>query len=345
MTTLLELKIELTQRCPLACVHCSTNSHRRQFSSLPHETVVRLLREASDLGAEKVVFTGGEPLVYENLRDVISAARGVGIQATLYTTGILDDLLNPMSAAQAAELVEIGINRFIFSVYSGSAAVHESITRYGTFAPTLAAIRSAVESGVPVEMHFVAMHRNFRHLPDVVALAAGLGVSRVSVLRFVPQGRGVRLQPTEDLSDVELRELAEMIERSRRRHSNVNVRAGSPFNVLQIGYTPCNAAQDVLIINHRGEIFPCDAFKNVTFQEPRYGSVLHNKLADVWQQSLYLNQVRSILDHHTGEGCEACKTFDGCRTGCLAQKVIREGWGTSGQQELVQIELSLQPRA
>src|SRR5579859_1794017 len=225
METLKELKIELTQRCPLACVHCSTSSHRRQSSSLPHGTVIRLLQEAAELGVEKVVFTGGEPLVYPNLREVISAATQVGIHPTLYTTGILDDLLSPISAEQAAALVRIGIRRFIFSVYSGSAAIHESITRYGTFAPTLAAIRSAVATDVPVEMHFVAMRRNFRHFPDVVALAEGLGAARVSVLRFVPQGRGLRIQASEDLSSSELTELGEMIERSRYRHPAVKIRA------------------------------------------------------------------------------------------------------------------------
>jgi pyrroloquinoline quinone biosynthesis protein E len=296
------------------------------------------------LGVEKVVFTGGEPLVYPNLREVISAAAQAGIEPTLYTTGILDDLLNPINGDHAADLVRLGIRRFIFSVYSGSAAIHESITRYGTFAPTLAAIRSAVATGVPVEMHFVAMRSNFRHLPDVVALAEGLGAARVSVLRFVPQGRGVRIQASEGLSPSELTELAEMIERSRYRHPAVKIRAGSPLNVLGIGHTPCNAAQDVLIINHRGEIFPCDAFKNVSFTEPQFGSVLQNALKDVWEKSLYLNAVRSHLDRHTGDSCDACKRFDGCRTGCLAQKVLREGWPSQTEDLLVQIRFSDAPR-
>ena len=94
---LTEIKIELTQRCPLACVHCSTSSHRKQSSCLPVETVVRVLNEASELGARKVVFTGGEPLVYEHLGEVIRTASRLGIQPTLYTTGILDNQLTPIT--------------------------------------------------------------------------------------------------------------------------------------------------------------------------------------------------------------------------------------------------------
>jgi radical SAM protein with 4Fe4S-binding SPASM domain len=333
---LTEVKIELTQRCPLACVHCSTSSHRKQSSCLPVETVVRVLNEASELGARKVVFTGGEPLVYEHLGEVIRTASRLGIQPTLYTTGILDNQLTPITNKEADELVGRGIARFIFSVYSAKASVHDKITRYGTFAATSCAIDAAVQTRIPVEIHFVAMKQNFRDLSDVVRLAGRVGVCRVSVLRFVPQGRGTNLH-SEALSRTELVELAEVIEYCRLQHPQLTIRAGSPFNVLGVGYTPCNAAQDVLIINHRGEIFPCDAFKNVHVVEPEFGSVLKRPLKEVWEKSVYLNRVRSILDRHTGDGCQSCNAFDGCKSGCLAQKVIRNGWDNTENRDPVNL--------
>src|SRR5260370_11248136 len=167
---LTELKIELTQRCPLACVHCSTSSHRKQSSCLPVETVVRVLNEASELGVRKVVFTGGEPLVYEHLGEVVRTASRLGIQPTLYTTGILDNQLTPITTHAADELVGRGIARFIFSVYSAQASVHDNITRYGTFAATSSAIDAVVQTRIPVEIHFVAMKRNFRHFYALVTL-------------------------------------------------------------------------------------------------------------------------------------------------------------------------------
>ena len=144
----------------------------------------------------------------------------------------------------------------------------------------------------------------------------------------------------EELSPPELLELAEAIQYCREQHPQLTIRAGSPFNVLRVGYTPCNAAQDVLIINHRGQIFPCDAFKNVHVAEPEFGSVLTRPLRDVWEKSIYLNRVRSILDKHTGDSCQSCDAFDGCKSGCLAQKVIRNGWGeqeTAESSGLIQI--------
>jgi radical SAM protein with 4Fe4S-binding SPASM domain len=337
--SLTEVKIELTQRCPLACVHCSTSSHRKQSSCLPVETVIRVLNEASELGARKVVFTGGEPLVYEHLGEVIRTASRLGIQPTLYTTGIVDNQLTPITSKEADELVGRGIARFIFSVYSSHASVHDKITRYGTLAATSCAIEAAVQTRIPVEMHFVAMKQNFRDLSDVVRMARRVGVCRVSVLRFVPQGRGRNLH-SEELSRTDLVELAEAIEYCRSQHPQLTIRAGSPFNVLGVGFTPCNAAQDVLIINHRGEIFPCDAFKNIHVAEPEFGSVMKRPLKEVWEKSVYLNRVRSILNRHTGDGCQSCNSFDGCRSGCLAQKVLRNGWDDTDNRDaanLIQI--------
>jgi radical SAM protein with 4Fe4S-binding SPASM domain len=190
----------------------------------------------------------------------------------------------------------------------------------------LEALKNAVETRVAVEIHFVAMRRNFRDLPGVVVLADSLDVQKVSVLRFVPQGRGINLVDRDDLGSDELHELAATISSLRAHYSRVTIRAGSPFNILGIGHTACNAAQDVLIINHRGEIFPCDAFKNVRYSNDKFGSVLTNSLREVWGQSSFLNEVRSILGSGKGETCGACEWTKTCQSGCLAQKVIKEGW-------------------
>jgi radical SAM protein with 4Fe4S-binding SPASM domain len=323
-----EIKIELTQGCPLACVHCSTNSNRKQTSELPRHVVLRLLREAGELGVKRVVFTGGEPLIADSLFEAVKAASAKGISPTVYTSGVLDNNLSPMSADLAAELVDAGVARFIFSVYSHRPEIHDSVTRYGTHQATIEALQNAVDTRVPVEIHFVAMRRNFRDLPGVVLLADTANVARVSVLRFVPQGRGINLIDRDDLTSEELHELAEMISSLRAHYSGVTIRAGSPFNILGIGNTPCNAAQDVLIINHRGNIFPCDAFKKVDYYDDKFGSVLTASLRDVWVKSAFLNEVRSILASGKGETCGACEWTRTCQSGCLAQKVIREGWAT-----------------
>jgi len=290
--------------------------------------VLRLLREAAELHVEKVVFTGGEPLICNYLSEAIGVATGLGISPTVYTSGIRDNALTPMSLEVACGLAQLGLSRFIFSVYSHRSQVHDSVTRYGTHAATLAALKNAVLTKLPVEIHVVAMKRNFRDLPGLVDLAESMGVQKVSVLRFVPQGRGKNISSADNLARDELKELGETILSLREQYPNLAIRAGSPYNILTIGHTRCNAAQDVLIINHRGDVFPCDAFKNVRYVDSMFGNVVDQSLRDVWEHSLFLNRVREILEGQKGETCRSCDQAEACQSGCLAQKVIRGGWST-----------------
>ncbi len=218
--------------------------------------------------------------------------------------------------------------------------MHNSVTRYQSFSTTIAALQNALTTGVAIEIHFVAMRRNFRDLPGLVEAAAHWGVQRLSVLRFVPHGRGGNIADCEDLTTEQMSELRDSIISARTAFPGVSVRAGSPYNILGIGYTSCDAATEVLVVNHRGDIFPCDAFKNVEYHDPRFGSVLSCSLADVWERSAFLNHVREELAAGPIQECGSCSEFSGCKSGCLAQKVIRDGWAGSRQRDpgcLIQI--------
>jgi len=289
---------------------------------------------------EKVVFTGGEPLLVPYLLQAIRESSTLKIQSSLYTCGAADFDLNPLTAETAMALAGAGLGKFIFSLYSHRAEVHNSVTRYQSFRTTIAAMQAALTTNVGVEIHFVAMRRNFRDLPDLAEAAAGWGVRRLSVLRFVSHGRATNIAHREDLTAEEMRELRDSIIATRAAFPDVNIRAGSPYNVLGIGYTPCDAAQEVLVVNHRGEIFPCDAFKNVEYYDPKFGSVLNSSLKEVWEKSAFLNNVRQELAAAPIHECGSCDEFSGCKSGCLAQKVIRDGWADTRQPDpggLIQI--------
>jgi radical SAM protein with 4Fe4S-binding SPASM domain len=289
---------------------------------------------------EKVAFTGGEPLVVPYLPNVIAESSALSIHSSLYTCGAMDSELTPLSPEGATELAQAGLGRFIFSLYSHRADLHNSVTRYQSFSVTITALQTALTTGVPVEIHFVAMRRNFRDLPHLVEAAAHWGVQRLSVLRFVAHGRGSNIADSEDLTPEEMVELRDSITAARSAFPRVTVRAGSPYNILGIGHTPCDAATEVLVVNHRGDIFPCDAFKNLEYYDPQFGSVLNRSLSDVWEKSAFLNNVREELAAGPTQQCGSCSEFSGCKSGCLAQKVIRDGWAGSQERDpgcLIQI--------
>lgn len=312
-----EIKIELTQECPLACIHCSTKSNRTSKTSLPLETVLRILQQAKVMGAKELAITGGEPLVYPWLEDVLAEAGRLRLQVSLYSSGVSSNSLTELSATRAARLSELGLTKIAFSVYSANEAVHDSITRYSSLGITVRAIENSLKAGLGCELHFVPLKRNFRELSGVVNLASNLGVTRLSILRFVAHGRGASIAASEGLDLEELAELATIIN-SERRSKGIEIRVGAPLNGLGLDHACCKAGQNVLVIDHRGRVFPCDAFKGSDYADTSYGSVLGNDLASVWVKSRYLQTVRHLHEIER-------TTCHSCPTGCLAQEALNAG--------------------
>jgi radical SAM protein with 4Fe4S-binding SPASM domain len=330
--SLCEIKIELTQECPLGCIHCSTRSNRFTKSALHPEVVMRLLDEAHRMGAKKVAITGGEPLVYAHLYDVIRAASSLPLATSLYTTGIKNNGLDPVNQQDVSRLMVAGLGRIIFSIYAADPRIHESITGFPSFSPTMRAVEACIQAGLLVEFHFVPLRRNYLEFGAVVRLAEKLGVPKVSALRFVPHGRGAMIGNAEQLTPDDYRVLRNQVE-ELRTNSPVQVRLGAPMNILGLGHTCCDAAQETLVVNHRGRVFPCDAFKGTDFPDPVYGSVIDNPLASVWEKSSYLEAARH-LHAERRNGCGSCPT------GCMAQEAVRHG----GLQHLIQLSVRKTPR-
>jgi radical SAM protein with 4Fe4S-binding SPASM domain len=269
------------------------------------------------MGARKVALSGGEPLVYPELYEIVRTAASLALATTLYTTGIKNNNLDPIDESDVSRLISAGLDRIIFSIYATEPQIHNSITGFPSFEPTLVAVKNCVHGGLPGEFHFVPLRRNYHQFGEVVRLAEGLGVPRVSVLRFVPQGRGAMIREKEELPAEYYRQLGKTVEELRRRGS-VQVRLGAPMNMLGLGHSCCDAAQDIVVVGHSGRVFPCDGFKGTDYPDPEYGSILLNSLPSVWERSSYLNAAR----HLYAEGRNGCGS---CPTGCMAQQAVRKG--------------------
>src|SRR5258705_3577428 len=83
------LVAELTYRCPLRCVYCSTPlDYGRHSEELDTETWRRVLREAEDLGVVQLNLTGGEPPVPDDLQALVEEARRPDLHTNLITSRI-----------------------------------------------------------------------------------------------------------------------------------------------------------------------------------------------------------------------------------------------------------------
>ena len=315
-----EIKLEVTYSCPLVCIHCSSDAMPSSSIEMKRKDCLQILEEALAMGVEYVAFSGGEPLVWDGLEDAVALASDGGAYVSLYTSGNVKD-----AAGKLERLANSGMKTCVFSVFGATEESHELITRKkGSYQVTRSAISAALECNLKVELHFVPLVGNFTELSAIAEAAKGWGISRLSVLRFVPQGRGslIRNHALNRIQNVQLKKTIEEL-----RTQGYNIRTGSPYNFLMLNDQPkCAAGLDRLIVGPDLYIYPCDAFKQIKAEElvgtTRFCTLKSDSLSDCWHDSPYLNAVREYLSTPFAEPCHSCHARSKCLSGCLAQKII-----------------------
>lgn len=319
-----EIKIEVTYSCPLGCVHCSSNAGLGNLMKMSEKKCRSILDDAIQLGAKEVAFSGGEPLIWDSLPDMVKYAKEHKLYTTIYTSG---NVQNPETVFK--NLKRCGLDRAIFSLYSSDKVEHNRITRRKeSFDLTLESIDVCLCIGIVPEVHFVALAKNYSELSKIVKLSESHGVKRISVLRFVPQGRGKLFQNDGVLIQKQNTELKAEIK--RLREAGHDIRTGSPFNVLWLNENPrCLAAQDRIIVAPDLRIYPCDAFKQIRAEEivgsVEYSILDEYSLFECWTKSKYLNRVRNEVSSQPEPPCFECEKYIQCKSGCAAQKYLKYG--------------------
>ncbi len=319
-----EIKIEITNQCLLNCAHCSTAATSCLNSFLPRSAIENLIDQACNLGCREIFFSGGEPLLHPDIDFFIEILALKGIQNKLYTTGIIKLApLAPISLEKLKVLKANGLSQLAFSLYSARPDVHDSVTHIpDSFFATVTAIKNAIELDIITEIHFVAMRKLIEELPPLTRFIDKLGITKISVLRFVPHGRGQESAPELTPTTSDFRELRKIIIALRQEKPNITFRLGSPFNFLLLGSpTPCTTGFDRMIIDADGFAYPCDALKQVKLAN-QHNNVLRYSLLRVLENAPLFQMVRHTI---IPEPCTPCLKVKECFGGCLAQRLLTVG--------------------
>jgi len=108
------------------------------------------------------------------------------------------------------------------------------------------------------------MKPNYREIVDILETLEICGVRQISLLNFLPQGRGKINSSNLMMSDEEKKNFFEILEQERKRFSG-NIRIGIPLQGEE--NHKCNAGLEKLDIKFNGDVLPCPAFKEITSEE------------------------------------------------------------------------------
>lgn len=330
MSNIEELSIEVTNECTLACLHCSSGSvPKKGANELTYQEHVRLLKEARALGARTLSLSGGNPLLYTNLLNLVMKAIDLGFERVLiYTTGHnrfgddVDELPGIDNLLAFSPVV-----RWIFSLHSHQSEVNDMIMNVpGATEHELYSIGWLVGKGAPVEIHMVPMKPNYTHIPDVRNLCASIGVQTMSLLRFVPQTRGKANRDVLGMDKQDFIRMQLIIADEMAKIHPVKLRAGCPIDfrhtvgALDNKAKPCHAGDDLMLVRPNGAVHPCAAWKSL----PSDSNIRDDgTLADIWTRSHTFSAIREFkaTGYTMVSGCASCNMLDSCQTGCPAQRL------------------------
>jgi len=105
------LRVSVTQKCNLNCPHCHREGQRKAIIEMSPSEIGEIVSVASSLGASKVKITGGEPLLRDDICDIVSAIRPNIREISMTTNGIL-------LAEFADSLKSAGLDRVNISLHS-----------------------------------------------------------------------------------------------------------------------------------------------------------------------------------------------------------------------------------
>lgn len=308
---LCEISIEILQRCPNRCIYCSSHSNPQATHLIPFEIIKNIIDDAKSLGCKTVCLSGGEPFLHPQILDIISYIAKQQLTCYVYTSGIyMKDEVYSSLPNEYIEAIRGMVDKVIFNVEADSSALYDQImgTDVGGFDMMKKSINDCVSSGLVVETHVVPMQVNFKHLRSIFEMCYQLGVSKVSILRLVLQGRALENLSLVKLSGKDNREVTKLIKALNESYKG-KVRIGLPYSDSNCRIY-CKAASDKINVRYDGNIYPCEVFKDDLLNaklgyEP--DNVWKDSFYDIYQNSPYLNVVRKSIEAFKKEdGDETC---------------------------------------
>lgn len=194
-----------TKTCNLKCMHCYADSDGKKYEGeLGTKEAKALINDFSEFRVPVILFSGGEPLLREDLFDLIEHAANHKIRSTISTNGTLIDKEVAMRIKQN-RVGYVGIS------LDGIGSKHDEFRRSkGCFDEALNGIRNCREANQKVGLRFTINKHNYNQLEDIFHLIKEEKINRVCFYHLVYSGRASEMIK-EDISHAQAREAMDLI--------------------------------------------------------------------------------------------------------------------------------------
>lgn len=304
------LLLELTYRCPLHCVYCSNPTEfAHTGDELGTDDWIRVLREARALGSVQLGLSGGEPLLRDDLEQIVSEAHALGFYINLITSGV------GLNESRIGALKAAGLDHIQLSFQDSTRKMNDFLSSTRTFDLKSQVAALIKRYDYPMVLNVVLHRHNIDHVEQILDMAQQMGAEYVELANTQYYGwawlNREQLMPSRE----QVRRAEEMTNRFRRRVGHrMKVYFVVPDYFERRPKACMNGLGSVfLTVAPDGIALPCHAARmlpGLTLPSVREASV-----GWIWYDSPGFNHFRG--DAWMKEPCRSCpekgRDFGGCR--------------------------------
>ncbi len=294
----------VTYRCNFHCVMCDMPSKaseklKRGEKEFDTARFREIIGEFAGLGVPGIGFTGGEPLLREDIFELMAETRRLGMIAHLNSNGWL------LGEEQAERIIRIGVDSVNISLDGATAETHDRIRQTaGAFeraveaVKRLARLKKKHNSHVRIKTVAVIDETNITEVPQMLTLGRTLGTD---CIELIPRQPFVGAPAGRPSASPELLETVDRLVASllTRRDNDGLPLENSPSHLQLFGSSfegrpspvRCTAGYNSLAVDCYGNLFPCVTWVN---WGKTSGSIGNGKLADAWRSASYQQQREKI---------------------------------------------------
>ena len=307
------LLAELTYRCPLQCPYCSNPlDFARTHEELSTAEWIEVFRQAREMGAAQLGFSGGEPLVRQDLAELIEAARGLGYYTNLITSGI------GLTEEKIASFAEAGLDHIQISFQAADEEVNNLLAgSKKAFAHKLEMARAVKKHGYPMVLNFVTHRHNIDNIDQIIRLCIELEADFVELATcqfygWAELNRAGLLPSKEQLVCAE-RITNEWRDKLAAQNHPCKLIFVTPDYYEERPKACMNGWGNLFLdITPDGTALPCHSARQLPVEFP---NVREHSIEHIWRHSFGFNKFRGY--DWMPEPCRSCdekeRDFGGCR--------------------------------
>ncbi|NCO43300.1 MAG: hypothetical protein COZ06_11300 [Armatimonadetes bacterium CG_4_10_14_3_um_filter_66_18] len=195
----------VTRGCNLRCIHCYTDSEARRYSGeLTTEQGKALIDDLAQFGIPALLFSGGEPLMRDDLFELVAHATGQGVRPTLSTNGTLID------EAMARRIKDAGFTYVGISL-DGIGEINDCFRGVeGAYERAMRGFQACKSVEQRVGLRLTLTRHNYRDLHNIFDFIQREGVDRACFYHLCYAGRGADIAQ-DDLTHEESREAVDIL--------------------------------------------------------------------------------------------------------------------------------------